>query len=126
MSVHVCSRFVSVFVLVGVLVASFLPPETVDPLRMHAGASIDIGHLGAYALLSAATLLSVPRQSLTLWRGIGIILMISLLGLAIEVLQPLAGRTTSIEDFAWNEIGIACGVALFCGYLLSKESWPGA
>lgn len=121
MSEHAVIRIVSMLAFAGVLVVSFLPSDTVDPIRLDFGDSVDIGHLVAYALLAAATMLSVPRQTLTLWRGAGIVLTISLLGLAIEVLQPLAGRTTSVVDITENKIGIACGVALFCGYLLVER-----
>jgi len=121
MSVHAVFRIVSVSVLAGVLVMSFVPSDSVDPFRLHVGDSFEIGHLVAYALLAAAAMLSLPRRTLTLWRGAGIVLAISLLGLAIEVLQPLAGRTTSIVDITENEIGIACGVALFCGYLVVEK-----
>jgi VanZ family protein len=66
-------------------------------------------------------MLSVPRQTLTLWRGICIVFTISLLGIAIELLQPLVGRTTSVVDFTENEVGIAGGVVIFYGYLLAQR-----
>lgn len=109
-------EIVAVLVLVGVLVLSFLPPETVDPLRLKVGDSIDIGHVVAYAALAGATLLSLPRQALTLGRGAAVVLSISLLGIAIELLQPMVGRTASVVDFAENEIGIAGGIVLFWAY----------
>jgi uncharacterized membrane protein len=106
----------AVLALVGVLVLSFLPPDTVDPLHLKIGDSIDIGHVVAYAVLAATTLLSRPRQSLTLWRGAAVVAAISLLGIAIELLQPIVGRTTSFVDFMENEIGIAGGIVLFRAY----------
>jgi hypothetical protein len=101
---------------VGVLVLSFLPSDSVDPIRLR------LGHSVAYALLVGATMLSIPRQALTLWRGIGIVFAISLLGLAIELLQPLVGRTTSAVDFTENEAGIVGGIAIFRGYFFCRKS----
>jgi VanZ family protein len=109
-------EIVAVLALVGVLVLSFLPSETVDPLRLKVGDSIDIGHVAAYAVLAGATMLSLARQALTLGRGAAVVLSISLLGIAIELLQPMAGRTASVVDFAENEIGIAGGIVLFWAY----------
>jgi VanZ family protein len=117
MHVKTIFRIVPLLILVGVLVLSFLPSELVDPVRPHIWHSIDIGHLLAYALLAGTTMLSVPRLALTLSRGVGIAIMIGLLGLAIELLQPLAGRTTSIIDFTENVVGIVCGMAIIYGYL---------
>ena len=121
-SEHIVFRIVSVFLLLGVLAMSFMPSDSVDPLRLNIGNSVDIGHIVAYALLAGATMLSVPRQALTLWRGVGIVFAISLLGLAIELLQPLAGRTTSVVDFTENEVGIVSGMTIFCGYLIFRMS----
>jgi uncharacterized membrane protein len=118
---HTVFKIVSVLVLVGVLVLSFLPSDSVDPIRLNIGYSVDIGHVLAYALLAGATMLSVPRQALTLWRGVGIVFTISLLGIAIELLQPLVGRTTSVVDFTENEAGVAGGIAIFCGYCFVEK-----
>jgi VanZ family protein len=107
---------VAVLALVGVLVLSFIPSESVDPLRPNIGDSTDIAHVVAYALLAAATLLSLPGQALTLRQGAWVVFTISLLGIAIELLQPMAGRTASVIDFAGNEIGIAGGIVLFWAY----------
>jgi hypothetical protein len=109
-------EIVAALALVGVLALSFLPSESVDPLRLNMGDMADLAHVVAYAVLAAATLLSVPRQALTMRRGAAAVLVISLLGIAIELLQPFAGRTASIVDFAGNEIGVAMGMALFWAY----------
>lgn len=109
-------RVLAALALAGVLVLSFLPPETVDPLRLSIGDTSDVAHVVAYAVLAATTLLSRPRRSLTLWQGAAVVAAISLLGIAIELLQPLVGRTASVVDFAENEIGIAVGIALCWAY----------
>ena len=119
---HAFFKIVSLLALVSVLVLSFLPSELVNPIRLNIGNSVDIGHLVAYALLAGATMLSVPRQALTLSRGAGIALMISLLGSAIELLQPLVGRTASVVDFTENVVGIVCGIAIFHGYHFFRMS----
>ena len=48
------------------------------------------------------------------------ILFASLLGLAIEWVQPLIGRTGSLIDFGYNEIGILRG-ALFVNFLFYQR-----
>ena len=102
--------------LAGVLVMSFLPSASVDPLRPMLGDSTDIAHVVAYALLAATTMLSLPRRAFVLRQGAAVVLTTSLLGIGIELLQPLAGRTASVIDFAGNEIGIAVGMALSWAY----------
>jgi VanZ family protein len=102
--------------LAGVLVMSFLPSESVDPLRPTLGGSTDIAHVVAYALLAATTMLSLPRRAFVLRQGAAVALATSLLGIAIELLQPLAGRTASVVDVAGNEVGIAVGMALSWAY----------
>ena len=109
-------RVVAVLALMGVLVLSFLPSASVDPLRPNIGDTLDIAHVVAYALLAASTILSLPGQTLTFRQGAAVVLAISLLGIAIELLQPMAGRTASVVDFTENEIGIAGGIALFRAY----------
>jgi len=106
-------------VLVAVVVLSFLPSESADPMRVFSWNSVDLSHVVAYAALAGTALLSVPKP--TLWQGIGLVLAISFLGLAIEVLQPLVGRTTSIVDFTENEIGVAVGIGMFCVYWLGQK-----
>jgi len=76
--------------LIAVLVLSFLPSESVDPVRMLSRNTMDLSHVPAYASLAGTVLLSVPK--LRLWHGIGIVFAITLLGLAIE-LTPASGRT---------------------------------
>lgn len=118
-SIHTVCRIASVLVLIAVLALSFLPSDSADPMRVFSWNSVDLSHVVAYASLAGAALLSMPR--LTLWQGIGIVFAISLLGLAIELLQPLVGRTTSVVDFAENEVGVAVGIAIFCGYWFGQK-----
>jgi VanZ family protein len=118
-SIHAVCRIASVLVLITVLVLSFLPSDTSDPMRVFSWNSVDLSHVVAYASLAGAALLSVPK--LTLRQGMGMVFAISLLGLAIEVLQPLVGRTTSIVDFTENEVGVALGIAIFCGYWFGQK-----
>ena len=118
-SIHTVCRITSVLVLIAVLVLSFLPSDASDPMRLFSWNSVDLSHVVAYGSLAGTALLSVPR--LTLWKGMGIVFAISLLGLAIEVLQPLVGRTTSIVDFTENEVGVAIGIAIFCVYWVGQK-----
>jgi hypothetical protein len=107
---------VAVLALMGVLALSFLPSDSVDPLRLKVGDTTDMAHVVAYALLAGATMLSLPGQALALRQGALVVFAISLLGIAIELLQPVVGRTASVVDLAGNEIGIAGGFALFWAY----------
>lgn len=118
-SLHTVCRVAAVLVLVAVLVLSFLPSDSADPMRVFSWNSVDLSHVVAYAALAGTALLSVHK--LTPWQGIGIVFAISLLGLAIEVLQPLVGRTTSIVDFTENEVGVAVGIAVFCVYWVGQK-----
>jgi VanZ family protein len=119
LSFHTVCRLAAAFVLVAVVVLSFLPSDSADPMRVFSWNSVDLSHVVAYAALAGTALLSVPR--LTLWQGTGMVLAISLLGLAIEVLQPLVGRTTSVVDFTENEIGIATGIVMFCVFWIGQR-----
>jgi VanZ family protein len=118
-SFHTACRVAAAMVLVAVVVLSFLPSESADPMRVFSWNSVDLSHVVAYAALAGTALLSVSRP--TLWRGMGLVLAISFLGLAIEVLQPLVGRTTSIVDFTENEIGVAVGIGMFCVFWLGQK-----
>lgn len=118
-SLHTVCRVATVLVLMAVLVLSFLPSDSTDPMRVFSWNSADLSHVVAYAALAGTALLSVPK--LTPWQGTGIVFAISLLGLAIEVLQPLVGRTTSIVDFTENEVGVAVGIAVFCVYWIGQK-----
>ncbi len=118
-SIHAVFRIASVLVLIAVLVLSFLPSDSADPMRVFSWNSVDLSHVVAYASLAGAALLSVPK--LTLWQGIGIVVTISLLGGVIELLQPLVGRTTSVVDFAENEVGVAIGIAISCVYWFGQK-----
>ncbi len=118
-SLHTVCRVAAVLVLIAVLVLSFLPSDSADPMRVFSWNSVDLSHVVAYAALAGTALLSVPR--LRLWSGIGLVFAISLLGLAIEVFQPLVGRTTSVVDFAENEVGVAVGIAIFCVYWVGQK-----
>lgn len=115
------SRVLALSALVGVLVLSFLPAEVVDPFRLKVGDSTEIGHVLAYTLLTSATMSSVPKPVLTLWLAVGVALSVSALGLGIELLQPLAGRTISMADFAQNEVGVAGGNALYFSCVLVQR-----
>ena len=108
--------------LVGVLVLSFLPPDSVEPIRLRIGDSPEIGHVVAYALLVCGMLLSIRREMLTLWRGAAIAAALSALGLAIELLQPLVGRSTSVIDFAENEMGIVAGIVMFSAWFFVESA----
>lgn len=98
-----------------IVIASFIPGDLVAPGRWNAG------HLPAYLIL---TLISLFLGRHTLRRPGAIVrvaLAISSLGLAIELLQPLSGRTTSVVDFALNESGVVLGITIYVLLMLSAK-----
>src|ERR1044071_9920296 len=50
MSAHALFRVLSLMMLITVLVLSFIPSKSVDPLRLRIGYSVEIGHLVAYGI----------------------------------------------------------------------------
>jgi len=121
MQLHIVFRWVAAALLLAVIFVSFVPGDSVDPYRVHMGESVEIGHVIAYAILFVTSMFSIARLSRTVALGSVVVLALSLFGLAIELLQPLAGRTTSIVDFAENETGIGFGIVFFLGCLLFER-----
>lgn len=108
-------RGAAVFLLLIILVSSFLPGGS------GMSGSANLGHMIAYMLLTCASGLSIAAPRRTLGRLALLALAISVLGALIEWLQPIAGRTTSGYDLLSNEIGILLGlVACLSGRLVER------
>lgn len=91
--------------LIGVVTLSLLP-ETNPVVANVPPAWSDLAHVPAYALLVMLTILTIAtcvRVSLGIL--VTIVLLVSLLGGVIEILQPLTGRTASMLDEAGNIAG---------------------
>jgi VanZ family protein len=71
----------------------------------------NLGHVPAYAVLSGVTVLVLakrgPVDSSARW-GIG--LAVVSLAIALELLQPLVGRTASIADVGYGAFGAVTGI----------------
>ena len=100
-------RIAACLVLVVVLVASFLPPSMVAPGRWN------LGHLPAYFVLTVVTLFAWMPHKRTVLVIVGIAALLCVLGLLIELSQPLVGRTSSLIDLTYNMIGVFTGVAVY-------------
>ena len=114
---HVVFATVSFFALIAVLMLSFMPSDSANQMRINLNLPVDIGHVLSYALLAAATVLSVPGNRRTVQRGVRVIFAASILGLVIELLQPLVQRSAAFMDVVGNEVGIVCGISIASGYI---------
>lgn len=104
------TRILSILVLLAILFLSFAPvsgPDFPDSDKW--------GHLFAYMVLSLLLCLGfVPRGRRPAMLGaIALVWLVStLLGAAVELLQPLTGRYRDILDLAANATGGAIGSTL--------------
>lgn len=99
-------------VLTAIVILSFLPKTIVVLGKWN------LGHAPAYATLVLCTIFAFSKVKRAPINLVLIGLAISLLGGIIELLQPLVGRSTSLVDFAYNELGI--GVALIFYAIYSR------
>ena len=91
-------------VLALIAVLSLLPASVVLPGRWN------LGHVLGYALLTGVAGLAIPRARRTLGALLAMAAGVTLVGIAIEWLQPLVGRTTSWKDVLSNEFGVLAGL----------------
>ena len=84
-----------------------------------------VKHIIAYFSLTTMGLAAFHRFS---WSK-NLVLIIFIFGVIIELTQPLAGRSASLNDILANSIGIALGVmiASWCGFknqITKKDAYP--
>ncbi|MEN8130418.1 MAG: VanZ family protein [Pseudomonadota bacterium] len=97
-------------VLALILVGSLMPEQEGMGEQGILSQDWSLFHIPAYAVLAVVTVWFLRARRLSLYTAIGIsVLFSSLLGLGIEWLQPLFGRTQSLIDFGFNEIGVLLG-----------------
>lgn len=79
------------------------------PAELHAFA-----HVGFFGLV-ALVLMQLPRlRALRFWpRAGGVLLIVLLMGIAIELVQVLFGRSAGLRDLWQNAVGAALAVALY-------------
>lgn len=107
--------------VLSLILAGSLVPEPMgeDEDEMFFPQDWNLLHIPAYALLAMVSIWFLQvnwRLRLNTSMTISI-LFSSLLGLGVELFQPLVGRTQSLIDFGSNEIGIMLGaivVMVFC------------
>lgn len=97
-------------VLGAILILSFLPPTVLVPGRWN------LGHAPAYAALVVCMIFALAKTRRTPRMVVLIGLLASFLGGMIEVLQSFVGRTTSLVDFTYNELGVVTALATFAVY----------
>ncbi len=108
--IHPVALTFAAVVLTAIVVLSFLPATVVEPGKWN------LGHAPAYAALAASMIFALARTQRTPVVVILIGLAASLLGGTIEFMQPLVGRSTSLVDFGYNELGIVTALAIFASY----------
>jgi len=102
-------------VILAVVLGSFVPGGDVPSVVW------DVGHMPAYLVLTSALLFSRRGGKRRPEAILRVVLAISAMGLVIELLQPLAGRTTSVIDFGMNEAGVSLGVMCYVLYCLVAD-----
>ena len=104
-------RLLAIALILGIVPLFFVDP---DGWSRHIPAEVyDFGHVGFFGLLALLTM-GVPwlrTCSYPLRAGL-VLMLILLLGIAIELLQPLFGRSAGLRDIWQNMIGAAAGVSL--------------
>jgi VanZ family protein len=101
------------------LLAASLVPEGTDAADAVAPVWSNLGHIPAYFVFSAVTgLLVSARYRLTEGRLLAIGIAVCGLGLVVEIVQPLFGRTFSLMDIGLNTVGVVVAVAA-----LSRRRW---
>lgn len=100
-------KIATYLILAVVLIASFLPASMVAPGRWN------LGHLPAYLALTLVSLFAFSPYNRTILMVLGIAALFCALGLLIEFLQPLVGRTSSLVDLMHNVIGVFTGVVVY-------------
>ena len=104
--------FAAAFALLSgaTILALSLVPETGLASGALAAPSTNWAHLPAYLLLSVlATVYVAPR---TIAAGMSLGLVLVAFSGAVELIQPLVGRSLSLKDIIFNVVGVAAGIAL--------------
>ena len=104
--------FAAAFALLSgaTILALSLVPEVGLASGALAAPSTNWAHLPAYLLLSVlATVYVAPR---TIAAGMSLGLTLAAFSGAIELIQPLVGRSLSLKDIIFNVVGVAAGIAL--------------
>lgn len=109
-------------VLAVILVGSFMPEQEGPQEQGILPQDWNLFHIPAYAVLAVVTVGFLRSRYFSPYTAIGVsILFASLLGLGIEWLQPLFGRTQSLIDFGFNEIGVLLGATVVMIFFYSRQ-----
>lgn len=96
----------------SILILSLLPA---DGSESEVGSSWiwNLGHVPAYAVLAAVTVLALSRRGpvggpMRVKAGVAVLS----LAIALELVQPMVGRTASVKDALFGGLGIVMGLWL--------------
>jgi len=92
--------------LAMIVLASFLPQGSIAARAFTLDGRSFLAHVVAYGVLSGMTFWSLEGHSLFV-RAVAMTLLPVALGMGIEFLQPLVGRSSGWSDFWANSGGVA-------------------
>lgn len=101
--------------MIAIVAGSFTPDRGAGETGLSAYSNYL--HVPAYLLLML--LLTFASRLSGRWHWLQVVLLVTALSAVIELLQPLAGRMASVQDFALNIIGVAAG--LISGVLAARH-----
>lgn len=110
-------------VMAAILIGSLVPESEAPGPDGLMPQDWNLFHVPAYAALAVTSAwLLQARWRLTMPAAVGISLVFAtVLGGAIEWIQPLVGRTESLLDFGLNEFGVVLGAGLVAAYQISGQ-----
>lgn len=111
--------FAWLMVLAATIIASLLPESDSSVGRVSVTVT-NLAHIPSFALLTLLTAVVVARWvKVNGWILGGIVLSVAALGVIIELIQPVVGRTSSLWDVGFDLVG--AGVASGIYYLWSRR-----
>lgn len=102
------AAFVLAVAVLSMLPESFLLSRSIPPTWQ------DLGHIPTYALLFVCATVVLSERGLGRWQApLAAAALCLALGLLLEFLQPLTGRTLSALDMLRNLIGVSAGASVW-------------
>jgi len=97
-----------VILLIAVIVALLMP---IPGNSMLVKSMTNVSHVWLFLCLTFTALKLLRARSWKLYLGVSMLLL--LFGFSMELIQPLSGRTNSLQDLIKNSFGIAAGTLLY-------------
>ena len=104
-------RVIGAAMLVAVVPLFFVDLESLGvyaPPELHAVAHVAVFALLAYLLMGVSVLRSLPFAR----RGLAVVVLVVVVSVVVELIQPYLGRSASVRDVAQNLVGASAGIAL--------------